>query len=69
MADNPSIRGDGDRQRINVNQEHEVRYWSQKLGVSAEELRHAVKDVGPMALAVEQRLKGNRKGHVSTRLP
>ena len=69
MADNPNIRGDGDRQRINVNQEHEVRYWSQKLGVTAEELRQAVKDVGPMAPAVEQRLKGNAKGHVSTRLP
>ena len=52
-----------------MNQEHEVRYWTQKLGVTAEELRQAVKDVGPMAAAVEQRLKGNAKGHVSTRLP
>ena len=58
MPDNPNIRGDGDRQRINVDQEHEVRYWSQKLGVTAEELRTAVKDVGPMAAAVEQRLRG-----------
>ncbi|MGE5170294.1 MAG: DUF3606 domain-containing protein [Rudaea sp.] len=60
MADDPSIRGEGDRQRINVNQEHEVRYWSQKLGVTPEELRTAVKDVGPMAAAVEQRLRGHK---------
>jgi hypothetical protein len=58
MPDNPNIRGDGDRQRINVDQEHEVRYWSQKLGVTPEELRTAVRDVGPMAAAVEQRLRG-----------
>ena len=65
MADNPNIRGDGDRQRINVDQEHEVRYWSQKLGVTAEELRTAVKDVGPMAAAVEQRLRGHKAGRVA----
>ena len=60
MPDNPNLRGDGDRQRINVDQEHEVRYWSQKLGVTPEELRTAVKDVGPMAAAVEQRLRARR---------
>jgi hypothetical protein len=62
MADNPNIRGDGDRQRINVDQDHEVRYWSQKLGVTADELREAVRAVGPMANAVEQRLRGRAKG-------
>jgi hypothetical protein len=65
MPDNPDIRGDGDRQRINVDQEHEVRYWSQKLGVTPEELRTAVKDVGPMAAAVEQRLGGRKGGRVA----
>lgn len=63
MADNPNIRGDGDRLRINVNQEHEVRYWSQKLGVTPEALRQAVKSVGPTASAVEQHL---RKGSASS---
>ena len=57
MADNPSIRGDGDRQRINVNQEHEVRYWSQTLGITPDRLRQVVKDVGPMAEAVEARVR------------
>lgn len=58
MADDPSIRGGQDRARINVNQEHEVRYWSQKLGISADELKQVVQEVGPMADAVEQRVRG-----------
>jgi len=58
MADNPSARGQQDRSRINVNQEHEVRYWTEKLGISADELRKAVGEVGPMADAVEQRVRG-----------
>jgi len=58
MADNPNIRAPGDRDRINVNQDYELRYWSQKLGVSPDELREAVNEVGPMAEAVEKRLRG-----------
>ena len=66
MADNPSIRGDGDRQRINVDQQYELRHWSQRFGVSEEELRRAVRDVGPMADAVEQHLRGrNPKGRAA----
>jgi len=64
MADNPATRGEPDRSRINVNQEHEVRYWSEKLGISADELREIVGEVGPMADAVEQRARGrNRRGN------
>jgi hypothetical protein len=67
MPDNPSIRGDGDRQRINVDQPYEVKYWSEKLGVSPDELRRAVKDVGPMAGAVEHHLRGrNAKGRIAS---
>ena len=63
MPDNPGIRGDEDRQRINVNQEHEVRYWSQKLGVTPDQLREAIQEVGPMTAAVEQHIHGrNAKG-------
>jgi hypothetical protein len=60
MADDPNIRGAQDRSRINVEQSHEVRYWSQKFGVSEEELRKAVEAVGPMADAVERRLRGGQ---------
>jgi hypothetical protein len=66
VADNPNIRGGGDGKRINVDQDYELRYWSEKLGVSADELRQAVKDVGPMAEAVEQHIRGrNAKGRAA----
>ena len=58
MADNPSERGMRDRSRINVNQPHEMSYWSKKFGVSEAELRNAVEQVGPMADKVEQQLRG-----------
>ena len=58
MADDTSARGQQDRSRINVNQEHEVRYWTEKFGITAEELKQAVDQVGPMADAVEQRVRG-----------
>ena len=58
MADNPSERGMRDRSRINVNQPHEMSYWSKKFGVSEAELRSAVEQVGPMAEKVEQQLRG-----------
>jgi len=61
MADDTSARGQQDRSRINVNQEHEVRYWTEKFGISAEELRQAVGEVGVMADAVEQRVRGRGK--------
>src|SRR5690242_14352616 len=38
-----------DRKRINVNEDYECRYWSEKFGVSADELKRAVERVGPMA--------------------
>lgn len=49
MPDDPHIRSQQDRKRIDVNQEHECRYWSDRFGVSPERLRQAVKEVGPMA--------------------
>ena len=48
MADDPSKRGSQDRQRINIHQDYEVQYWSEKFGVSGDELRKAVEQVGPM---------------------
>jgi hypothetical protein len=63
VPDNPDVRGGADRQRINVDQDYELRQWSEKFGVSADELRQAVKSVGPMADDVEQHLRGrNAKG-------
>jgi len=60
MSDDLNNRGAQDRARINVNEDHEVRYWTDKFGVSADALRNAVIEVGPGADAVEQRLRDGR---------
>jgi hypothetical protein len=57
MADKPSKRGPHDRSRISTSEDYEVRYWSQKFGVSPEQLKAAVRKVGNSAKAVENELK------------
>jgi len=57
MADDLSKRGPQDRSRINTSEDHEVRYWSQKFGVTPEQLKAAVRKVGNSAKAVEKELK------------
>jgi hypothetical protein len=56
MADDLSNRGAQDRSRISMSEEHEVRYWTQALGVSREELQRAVDKVGNSADAVRKEL-------------
>ncbi|CAB3820165.1 DUF3606 domain-containing protein [Achromobacter mucicolens] len=56
MSDDLSKRGPQDRSRINVNEPHELRYWTQALGVTEAQLREAVKAVGPSATAVREHL-------------
>jgi len=46
MSDDTKLRGGQDRTRINLEQDHEVRYWTKELGVTTEELREAVKRAG-----------------------
>ncbi|SHN13700.1 DUF3606 domain-containing protein [Rhizobacter sp. OV335] len=55
--DDKSKAGGQDRTRINANEDYEVRNWSKKFGVSAEQLRAAVKAVGSNAKDVEAHLK------------
>jgi hypothetical protein len=45
-----------DRKLISLTQEHEVRYWTQALGVSEERLREAIERVGPSAAKVRVEL-------------
>ncbi|MEN5162565.1 DUF3606 domain-containing protein [Achromobacter kerstersii] len=54
MSDNLTNRGPQDRARVNVNEAHEVRYWTQQLGISEAQLREAVKVVGVSADAVKK---------------
>ena len=56
MADDLKQTGPQDGQRINVEQDHELGYWSQKLGVSREQLRSAVQAAGPMVKDVQRHL-------------
>jgi hypothetical protein len=58
MSDDKSKVGSPDRDRINVHEDYELRHWSKKFGVSADQLKAAVKAVGPTAKAVEAHLKG-----------
>jgi hypothetical protein len=57
MADDLSKRGGRDRDRINIHQEHELRDWARKFGVTTERLKAAVRYVGSYdAKKVEQYL-------------
>lgn len=56
MSDDKKNAGSPDRDRINVNEDYELQYWTQTLGVSEDELRAAVKAVGPTAAAVRDHL-------------
>jgi hypothetical protein len=56
MADDLKQTGRQDGQRINIEQDHELRYWSEKLGVSREQLRSAVQAAGPMVKDVQRHL-------------
>jgi hypothetical protein len=57
MADNKTMRGPQDSSRIAMNEDYEVAYWTDKFGVSRDELQNAIDAVGNSAAAVEQRLK------------
>jgi uncharacterized protein DUF3606 len=56
MPDNKSKDGKQDRERININEDYELRDWSKKFGVSREELKKAVQKVGTSAEAVRKQL-------------
>ncbi|WP_347905157.1 DUF3606 domain-containing protein [Pseudomonas purpurea] len=57
MTDNLNKTGKADRDKINVNQSHELRDWSKKFGVTETELKTAVKAVGVYADDVKKHLK------------
>ena len=61
MSDDKKAVGQADRQRINTNQDYEVRDWAKKFGVSEDQLKSAVAKVGNQADAVERHLKGSAR--------
>lgn len=57
MADDKTNRGPQDRSRINLSEDYEVRYWTDKFGISTAQLEEVVKEVGVSATAVEEALR------------
>jgi hypothetical protein len=57
MSDNKNDVGAPDRDLIAMGEEHEVRYWTQALGVSKEKLQEAVNAVGSGAEKVREYLR------------
>ncbi len=60
MSDNLKDVGRPDRDRINVNEAHEVQYWTKELGVNTQQLIAAVKAAGPIAKDVRTYLQGKK---------
>ena len=56
--DNLKIKGEQDRSKINMQEPHEVQYWTKHLGVSKEDLQKAVDKVGNNAATVRKQLAG-----------
>ena len=61
MSDNKQKAGGQDRTRISLSEDYEVRDWSEKFGVTADELKAAVNAVGSNAKDVEAHLKGAKR--------
>ena len=65
MSHNVGKQGPRDPSRINVKESGELRYWSDKFGVSPEDLKQMVREVGDRVEDVERRLgamAGGRSG-------
>jgi hypothetical protein len=59
MSDDTAVRGPQDSSRIALGEDYEVRYWTDKFGISEDELADAVKAVGNSADAVARHLGKN----------
>jgi acyl-CoA thioesterase FadM len=57
MSDDKTKSGPQDASKINLSEDYEVRYWTEKFGVSREQLEQAVKQAGSGAAAVEAHLQ------------
>lgn len=70
MSDDKTNRGNPDRNRIAMEDRHEVRYWTEKFGVSEQALAAAVDKVGHSATKVAAFLSdvGDNAGSGFTRL-
>ncbi|TWO72772.1 DUF3606 domain-containing protein [Caenimonas sedimenti] len=58
MSDDKTQSGGQDRERVNVNQEYELRDWANSLNTTPERLKEAVQAVGDRAEKVREYLRG-----------
>jgi Protein of unknown function (DUF3606) len=56
MADDTAKRDYRDRDRINVHEDYELRYWTKELGVTPEQLKQTVEKMGVMVTDVRKAL-------------
>lgn len=59
MSDDTQARGPQDRGRININQDHEMRYWTKALGATEAQILRAVGAVGVSADKVRDYLRAH----------
>jgi len=60
MSDDKTKSGGQDRERINVNQDYELRDWAKSLSTSPERVKEAVQAVGDRAEKVREYLRQNK---------
>lgn len=60
MSDDKSNRGRQDRERIDVNDDDELRNWSKSLNKTPEEIKDAVRVVGNSAAKVREHFGAQR---------
>ena len=59
MTDDTTLRAPQDASRVAMGEDYEVRYWTERFGVSKERLQAAVDAVGNGADRVEEYLRQN----------
>ena len=60
MSDNKSQTGGQDRERININQDYELRDWAKSLNTTPERIKEAVQAVGDRAEKVREYLSQDK---------
>jgi hypothetical protein len=68
MSDEPGNRDAPSRERINLTEYHEVKYWTATLGVDEATLTQAVVSAGTSVAAVRDHLR-RRKGQIGPPSP
>jgi hypothetical protein len=67
MSECEQRRGFEKSRTIDVSNEHAVRFWSERLGVTPEEIANAVLEVGPNTTAVALKLEAPHPERIAPR--